>query len=93
MNNNHFKYLLTIIACLALIISSCKKDDDLVESNEGPSKWEVMFTKVSGNYNVYDTLFNYLYEMEIVHERSIDSNGFPWDTLLFNNQFNLRGYY
>ena len=95
MMNNHFKYSFTIITFLALIVSSCKKDDDFVESNQDLTKWEVKFLKVSGNYKVYDTLFNYLYDMEIVHERTIDSNGFPWDTLLynnFNNAFNLRAH-
>ncbi|MFN6086181.1 MAG: hypothetical protein ACK476_14800, partial [Fluviicola sp.] len=55
------KYLFVLI--FLLILFSCTKDKTptFVDNR---TIWE----KVNGKYNVYDTLGNFLYEMEIIHK-------------------------
>ena len=63
-----------------MLLLACKKDKvPAPEPPPGPTKWEV----IAGNYKVYDTLGNYLYEMNIVHVPNESSQ--YTDSLRFEN--------
>jgi hypothetical protein len=89
MRNVSRKVVLLLAISTFSIISACKKD-----KVPGPTptpeltKWE----KVVGDYKVYDTMGIYLYDMGISHNSGIDDDGFPYDSLHFENfdgQFNI----
>lgn len=73
------KSLNTYFVLLFLIFCSCTKDKTplSLESTE-PTKWE----RLAGSYDVFDTLGNYLYEMNISHYKSAFAN---LDSLYFTN--------
>ena len=75
-------YILFIL--ISFMIFSCKKEkvpSPTTVDTPKPSKWEV----IPGKYKVYDTLNNFLYEMEITHLTGKDSLGKTTDSLHFEN--------
>jgi len=60
---------------------SCRKDKVQEPVVEELTKWELIF----GDYKVYDTLGEYLYDMEIEHIIGEDENGNRTDSLRFIN--------
>lgn len=76
-SQNGFTLFFFIVAFF--LVNSCKKDK-VPEPIPlpGPTKWE----KIAGNYKVYDTLGEFLYEMNISHIHN-DSNN--TDSLKFEN--------
>ena len=84
------KRLFGILAVLALV--SCKKDKTpLPVPTPAPTKWEL----IPGHYKVFDTLGNYIYEMDISYIKAYSANGYPSDSFKFDNfdnQFNLKAY-
>ena len=71
------KYLFVLI--FLLILFSCTKDKTPTFI-DNRTIWE----KVTGKYNVYDTLGVFLYEMEIIHKDPIVTGSFA-DSLQFIN--------
>ncbi len=70
--------------CLLVVcVFSCKKDDPVEECNQStPEAWG----KFIGDYIVYDTLDNYLYDMSISHVFSGENiYGDASDSLLIEN--------
>ena len=77
---SHSFLLLTI----SLLLLNCKKEKvptPTTVDTPKPSKWEV----IPGKYKVYDTLNNFLYEMEMTHLTGKDSIGKTTDSLHFEN--------
>ncbi|MFT5778158.1 MAG: hypothetical protein ACI837_001114 [Crocinitomicaceae bacterium] len=72
-------YGLVVTMVAASILLACKKDKVPVQTDPGPTRWEI----ISGQYKVYDTLGNFLYDMNIVHV-SDDANEYS-DSLRFEN--------
>ena len=77
---------------VALFIVSCDKGKVPAPKTPvipEPTKWEV----IPGDYKIYDTLGNYLYDMSITHWDTILPNGYRRDTFLFENfdgNFNFK---
>lgn len=82
--NIHIKIVVvTLVAATFICSMACTKEKvPLPPEPVEPTKWE----KIAGNYKVYDTLGNYLYEMGISHIHN-DSNN--TDSLHFDNYGNL----
>lgn len=86
------KKLSTILFILLLVaFFSCKKKEIISPAPPHiPKQWE----KYVGNYKVYDTLGNYIYDMNISHYIGIStSSGNPLDSILIQNfadTFDLR---
>ncbi len=78
-----FLMCIVILSC----VFSCKKDDPIdCEEQPEEEQWE----RFVGDYVVYDTLDNYLYDMSISHFYSDGSNT---DSILienYGNRFNIR---
>jgi len=79
---------------IALFIASCNKDTVPAPKTPvipEPVKWEV----IPGDYKMYDTLGNYLYDMSISHWGLEMPDGSRRDTFQFNNfdgQFDFKMY-
>lgn len=74
------KQLFCILILLAL--TACKKDKTPEqESTPVPTKWEL----IPGHYKVYDTLGNFIYEMDISHTIGSTIEGYRVDSLTFGN--------
>ena len=75
------KYLLAILSIV--LIFSCSKKEVLPTKDGDPiDHWE----KFIGNYNVYDTLGVYLYDMKIdYYSGHTYSNGYTDDSLIIRN--------
>ena len=71
----------TILAFMIISLFSCRKDKVQEPVIEEPSKWEL----ISGDYKVYDTLGEYLYNMSINYERLLNSQGEEYDNFEFIN--------
>jgi hypothetical protein len=83
------KYMILVLLFLSLL--SCRKDKVVQPIVEDPTKWEL----ISGDYKVYDTLGEYLYQMEIKHKRFELHSGQIKDSLEFINfddDFNFLSY-
>ncbi len=82
-----FLMCIVILSC----VFSCKKDDPIdCEEQPEEEQWE----RFVGDYVVYDTLDNYLYDMSISHFYSdAEGNGFGTDSVLIENyagMFDIR---
>ncbi len=72
--------LIPLFAILALV--GCKKDKTPVPIAPAPlTKWDVL----PGEYKVYDTLGNYLYDLQINHITGLNIYGGRWDSLQYIN--------
>lgn len=71
-------HLVALVIITGFQFLSCSKDKVPKPTIDEPTKWE----KISGNYKVYDTLSNFLYEMSISH---IHTNLNNRDSLFFQN--------
>lgn len=71
------KYLLAILSIV--LIFSCSKKEALPTKGEPIKRWE----KYIGNYYVYDTLGNFMYDMSISHSQS--NHQYPNDSLTIVN--------
>jgi hypothetical protein len=73
---------LLFILTLMVLVSGCKKDKiPAGEPSPTLTKWE----RISGHYNVYDTLGNFLYEMDISHSIGTSIYGYRVDSLHYSN--------
>lgn len=64
------------------LLASCKPEQvKPTESTKEVSKYDL----IPGNYKMYDTLGNYLYDLNIKHFREKSTNLIPRDSLLFTN--------
>ena len=73
-----------LLLSISLLLLNCKKEkvpSPTTVDTPKPSKWEM----IPGKYKVYDTLNNFLYEMEITHLTGKDSLGKTTDSLHFEN--------
>lgn len=80
-----------LLAFFIIILFSCRKDKIQEPVVEESTKWEL----ISGDYKVYDTLGEYLYDMEIEHKRIELESGQIRDSLEFinfDNDFNFLSY-
>lgn len=78
-------YLLATFVAGSFLCGSCTKDKvPIIEPNE-PTKWE----KISGNYKVYDTLSNFLYDMSISHIHNEINNSDSLHYQNLNDNFNF----
>lgn len=88
------KKIFYILFCL-IFIFGCSKEKEILPTKDGEpiDYWE----KFIGSFNVYDTLGNYLYDIEISHHsRKFFSGGQYIDTLLIENfadTFNVKFQY
>ncbi len=83
MKLKHFTHSFLLLT-ISLLLVNCKKEKvptPTTVNTPKPSKWEV----IPGKYKVYDTLNNFLYEMEITHLTGKDSLGKTTDSLHFEN--------
>jgi len=82
--------ILLFILIIISLFSCSKKESISSESEIIPQQWE----KFIGNYNVYDTLGNYLYNMDIKHDSVAhysNGNRNDWLKLInFVDTFDLR---
>ena len=76
----YFYFKVLLIFLIAAFIS-CRKDKVQEPVVEEPTKWEL----ISGDYKVYDTLGEYLYDMNIEHKRVELESGHIRDSLVFIN--------
>jgi hypothetical protein len=78
-----YKYFYSklLFVVLVTVFMSCRKDKVQEPVFEEPTKWEL----ISGYYKVYDTLGEYLYNMEIKHKRVELESGHIRDSLEFIN--------
>ena len=82
MKGGHTYFYSNLLLMLLLVIFiSCRKDKVQEPIIEEPTKWEL----ISGDYKVYDTLGNYLYDMEIEHKVGFYENGNQIDSLIYTN--------
>ena len=70
------------ILLVFLMVLSCKPEK--VKPTE-PTKEVSKYDLIPGNYKMYDTLGNFLYEMNIKYIREVTTNKVPRDTLVFTN--------
>lgn len=70
-----------LLAFFIIILISCRKDKVQQPFVEEPTKWEL----IPGEYKVYDTLGNFLYDMNINYERLENSQGDEVDNFEFVN--------
>jgi hypothetical protein len=84
--------LLLSVLFLIVLVAGCKKDKTPTpEPAPAPTKWEL----IPGQYKVYDTIGNYLYDMSILHWTALTQEGYRRDTFLFeqfDGQFNIKSY-
>ena len=66
---------------MIIVIFSCRKDKVQEPVVEEPTKWEL----ISGDYKVYDTLGDYLYDMNIEHFKKTNESGYTRDSLKYQN--------
>ena len=71
------------------LLASCKPEK--VKPTE-PTKEISKYDLIPGNYKMYDTLGNYLYEMKIVHTQEITNKPIPRDSLTFINFFDKYSF-
>lgn len=88
------KKFIIIISIFSVTIFSCKKKEPIVpvEIITETSKYEL----IPGEYQMYDTLGNYLYDMKITYWTGEKlPNGYPRDTFQFDNidgQFSFKHF-
>ena len=73
--------ILVLVFAGAGMFFSCSKDKTPVTESVALTKWEI----IPGHYKVYDTLGNFLYEMDLIHKTGFNSFGLPEDSLTFSN--------
>lgn len=85
----YFNSRIYFIFIVFFIFAGCNKDQTWQEfTGNGPSQ----YTQIEGIYNVYDSLNNFLYEMNLIHKDSLTPNGNKIDSLQFidlDGQFNF----
>ena len=73
--------ILSVLVAVLFVLSACKKDKVPVPVVEEPTLWE----QAEGLYKVYDTMGNYIYDMQIDHWQLTNDFGVLVDSLLFTN--------
>ena len=76
-----YLYSKILFVFLIIVFVSCRKDKVQEPLVEEPTKWEL----ISGDYKVYDTIGEHLYDMEIEYFTGMDGSGKIIDSLRFNN--------
>ncbi len=75
------KWMVALIAGIALAAASCKKEVKGPDLPPFPTKWDF----IAGTYKVYDTTGVYLYEMKLTHKIGYNQWGLEQDSLVFEN--------
>ena len=85
------KYFFIILTLLIMLAQSCTKEKEIIPQE--PTK-PILWKKYVGYYKVYNTLGNYMYNMNIFHTQSLTSqNVQPNDSLTivnFTDTFDLK---